>query len=350
MASIGGIRVKKIYPDATVPQRVSDGAVGYDVYAHNVQSRDDKRMIINDMSNPVEIASGEAVLFGIGVRMEIPWPYEAQVRPRSGLANKFDIELSNSPGTVDPDFRGEVGILLRNRGDKVFTVEKGMRIAQLIFSAVEVPQLIDVGESELLPTRRGQGGFGSTALYGTGMGTTGFDLEQARLDRYFMRLVIAASEMSDCIRGCIKLPDDTFERDDEGRFLGQKRRFGCIITKGLRVIATGFNRQHVGSPRCADAGCLRDDLKIPSGERIEVCRAIHAEQMAFNALMASGEPIMDATMYVNAEPCLICAKMIADAKLAGLNTLVILKGVYHNHGLDLVRNAGIIVREIELPK
>src|SRR4030067_1823032 len=207
--AIGAIKIAKLFPDALIPQRKSDGAVGFDACAHNVQSRDDKRRMINNLEKPVNIKPDEALLFGIGVVIELPMGYEIQVRPRSGLANIHDVELSNSPGTVDPDFRGEVGILLRNRGKKPFEVKKGMRIAQLIFSPVEIPDFLEVPFGKLSKTKRGEDGFGSTQLFGDGFGTIGYEMQVSRLDRHFMRIVISASELSDCVRGC-KKTDEKF--------------------------------------------------------------------------------------------------------------------------------------------
>lgn len=152
------VKVQKIREDSKIPERATEGAIGFDVYASRVLDKWTK--VISDL--PVEIEPGGSVLIGIGVRFDIPFPYEAQVRPRSGLASRYDIELSNSPGTVDPDFRGEAGILLRNRGEKCFIVEKNMRIAQLIFTKVEIPALEET--LELSKTVRGEGGFGSTGL------------------------------------------------------------------------------------------------------------------------------------------------------------------------------------------
>ncbi len=128
---MNNVKVRKIRENARIPQRASNGAIGFDVYASIVLNKITKE-IIGEL--PIQIEPGESVLIGIGVQFAISWPYEAQVRPRSGLACKHDIELSNSPGTIDPDFRGEAGVLLRNRGKKPFIVEEGMRIAQLIFS------------------------------------------------------------------------------------------------------------------------------------------------------------------------------------------------------------------------
>ncbi len=143
------IKVQKIREGALVPIRASDGAVGYDVHASCVLDKKTKE-VTGDL--PVGIAPGESVLIGIGVRLAVPWPFQCEVRPRSGLASKYDIELSNSPGTIDPDFRGEAGVLLRNRGISKFTIEKNMRVAQLVFSKAEVPILEEA--DELPPTRR----------------------------------------------------------------------------------------------------------------------------------------------------------------------------------------------------
>ncbi len=164
------IKISKVRQDALIPIRASDGAVGYDVHASRVLDKFSKE-IIQDL--PIEIPPGGSVLIGIGVRLAVPWPIQCEVRPRSGLASKHDIELSNSPGTIDPDFRGEAGVLLRNRGSRPFIVEKNMRIAQLVFSRVEVPILEET--SELPLTRRGSLGFGGTGLFGIGLGTTDYD-------------------------------------------------------------------------------------------------------------------------------------------------------------------------------
>lgn len=154
------VKVQKIREDSKIPERATEGAIGFDVYASRVLDKWTKE-VISDL--PAEIKPGGSILIGIGMRFDIPFPYEAQVRPRSGLASRYDVELSNSPGTIDPDFRGEAGILLRNRGDKIFIVEKNMRIAQLVFTKVEIPEMMEA--LELSETDRGEGGFGSTGLF-----------------------------------------------------------------------------------------------------------------------------------------------------------------------------------------
>ncbi|MBI4433851.1 dUTP diphosphatase [Candidatus Uhrbacteria bacterium] len=154
------IPIKRLFPDAQIPVRASDGAVGYDVYAYHVVDKHTRESL---GALPVTIPPQGSVLLGIGVVFAVPPEYDCQVRPRSGLASKHDIELSNSPGTVDPDYRGEASVLLRNRSDCPFVVEKGMRVAQLVFTKVELPVFT---ETDTLPsTARDTGGFGSTGLF-----------------------------------------------------------------------------------------------------------------------------------------------------------------------------------------
>ncbi len=97
-----------------------------------------------------------------GIFIEIPEGYEAQVRPRSGLALKKGITVLNSPGTIDADYRGEIGVILINLSNEDFVIENGERIAQLVFSSVEQAQWLEV--EMLSETHRGEGGFGSTGI------------------------------------------------------------------------------------------------------------------------------------------------------------------------------------------
>ena len=112
------------------------------------------------VSAPVVIAPGERALIPTGLKMAIPAGYEIQVRPRSGLALKNGITLPNSPGTIDEDYRGELGVILMNAGNEPFTVERGMRIAQAVLAPVTRGVWREV--SALPETARGAGGFGST--------------------------------------------------------------------------------------------------------------------------------------------------------------------------------------------
>ena len=97
-----------------------------------------------------------------GFCLEMPKDFEAQVRPRSGLALKNSITVLNSPGTIDADYRGEIGVILINHSQKNFEIHRGMRIAQIIFSRVSKTVLIE--KSSLSKTKRNQGGFGSTGV------------------------------------------------------------------------------------------------------------------------------------------------------------------------------------------
>ena len=106
---------------------------------------------------------GEIRLVSTGLVMELPEGFECQVRPRSGLAARHGITLPNSPGTIDPDYRGELRVIMQNLGPDEVTLERGERIAQLVFARFEAPAISEA--AELSATERGSGGFGST---GTG--------------------------------------------------------------------------------------------------------------------------------------------------------------------------------------
>ena len=109
---------------------------------------------------PQTLAPGDRALVPTGLAISLPHGFEAQVRPRSGLALKNGITVLNSPGTVDADYRGEVGVVLINLGDKPFKISRGMRIAQMIVAPVT--QLLWQEQESLSETARGAGGFGST--------------------------------------------------------------------------------------------------------------------------------------------------------------------------------------------
>jgi dUTP pyrophosphatase len=112
------------------------------------------------ITDAIELAPGERALIPTGLTIALPDGYEAQIRPRSGLAYKNGITVLNSPGTIDADYRGEIGVLLINHGQEAFTVERGMRIAQMVIAKYEHIQWDIV--AELPETSRGAGGFGST--------------------------------------------------------------------------------------------------------------------------------------------------------------------------------------------
>lgn len=129
-----------------LPARASPGAAGFDLRAA-VQS-------------PVVLLPGARTLVPCGFAIAIPEGWEGQVRPRSGLAWRHGITLVNSPGTIDSDYRGEVQVPLVNLGHEPFTIERGERIAQLVFARFEAPELVSGGTLDA--TSRGTSGFGST--------------------------------------------------------------------------------------------------------------------------------------------------------------------------------------------
>ena len=114
------------------------------------------------VAEDVVLAPGARTLIPTGLAIALPDGYEAQVRPRSGLALKNGITLLNTPGTIDADYRGEIGIILTNLGQKDFTVERGMRIAQMLIAPVT--RLTWNAVSSLDKSERGSGGFGSTGV------------------------------------------------------------------------------------------------------------------------------------------------------------------------------------------
>lgn len=113
-----------------------------------------------NIEEPFTLQAMERTLIQTGLFMEIPEGYEAQVRPRSGLAIKHGITILNSPGTIDADYRGEIKVIIINLSQEPFVIQDGDRIAQMIFSSVEQAELIVT--EELTNTHRGEGGFGST--------------------------------------------------------------------------------------------------------------------------------------------------------------------------------------------
>ena len=132
----------------SLPMAQSAGAAGADLAA------------ALDASAPVVLAPGQRALIPCGFCMALPIGYEAQVRPRSGLAARHGVTVLNSPGTIDADYRGEVKVIVINLGQEPFTIARGERIAQMVVAPVNVPQF--VVESSLDDTERGANGFGST--------------------------------------------------------------------------------------------------------------------------------------------------------------------------------------------
>lgn len=132
-------------PDLPLPARQTPGSVGYDVASAEPD---------------FVLAAGERRAVGTGLQLELPPELECQVRPRSGLALRHGITLPNAPATIDPDFRGELRIILWNSGTEAVPIARGMRIAQLVFARFDTPGVVEV--DRLSETERGGGGFGST--------------------------------------------------------------------------------------------------------------------------------------------------------------------------------------------
>ena len=145
------VKIYKLHNDVPTPEYMSPGASGVDLHAW--------------LKDPITLEPGEYRIIPTGLKLSIPDGYEAQVRPRSGLALKFGVTVLNTPGTIDSDYRGEVGVILVNMGKEPFTVKNGMRIAQMVFNRVERVDFQEVNsELDLEKTRRGAGGFGHTGI------------------------------------------------------------------------------------------------------------------------------------------------------------------------------------------
>lgn len=144
------LKIQRLHPDRDadlpLPRYMTDGSAGMDLVAA--------------VTEPVTLRPGERALIPTGLVIAVPENYEAQVRPRSGLALRHGIFVPNAPGTIDSDYRGEVGVILGNMGTEPFVVERGARIAQLVIAAVTQAHVELV--EQLDETERGAGGFGHT--------------------------------------------------------------------------------------------------------------------------------------------------------------------------------------------
>ena len=157
------LEIKKLHEDAVIPAYQSAGAAGFDVHAC---FDDDAELLEHPYDGSkqykgIRIGKGHRALIKTGLSVAVPEGYELQVRPRSGLAIKDGISIVNSPGTVDSDYRNEVGVILINHGELTFTVFQGDRIAQCVINKVEQVEFLEV--DELNETDR-KGGFGSTGI------------------------------------------------------------------------------------------------------------------------------------------------------------------------------------------
>lgn len=140
------VAIQKLSKEVNDLSYAHPGDAGVDLYA----------------SETLTLKKGEIAVVGTGIKIAIPKGYEAQVRPKSGLAANFGVTVLNTPGTVDAGYRGEVKVILINLGKKQYKVEKGKKIAQMVFSKIEEAQFIET--DSLDETTRNTGGFGSTGL------------------------------------------------------------------------------------------------------------------------------------------------------------------------------------------
>ena len=140
------LQIKKLHKQVQLPKYQTAGSSGLDLQAN--------------ISEPMVLKAGEIILVPTGLAIALQEGYEAQVRPRSGLALKNGITVLNSPGTIDSDYRGEISVILINHSKQDFTITCGLRIAQLVIAQYAVAKIIEV--EELSATNRGEGGFGST--------------------------------------------------------------------------------------------------------------------------------------------------------------------------------------------
>ena len=144
-------------------------------------------------------------------------------------------------------------------------------------------------------------------------------------DEYFLEIANFVSKRSTCLR----------------------RGVGALIVKDKRILATGYNGTPRGLPHCSETGCLREKLKVPSGERHELCRGLHAEQNALLQASLHGVSVKDSVLYCTVQPCIICAKMLINA---GIKEVIIEDGYPDKMSMDFFDLAGVSVRTCKKSK
>src|SRR5512136_3086225 len=152
--------------------------------------------------------------------------------------------------------------------------------------------------------------------------STSLKKQRISWDDYFMQIAHLVSQRSTCLR----------------------RHVGAVIVKNKRMLATGYNGAPSGIQHCLDIGCLRDKLKIPSGQRHELCRGLHAEQNAIIQASLYGISVKDSIFYVTNQPCIICAKMLINA---GIKEIVITDGYPDSMAEKLLKEAKIKIRKVK---
>ncbi|MCL4341192.1 MAG: cytidine/deoxycytidylate deaminase family protein [Candidatus Thermoplasmatota archaeon] len=144
-------------------------------------------------------------------------------------------------------------------------------------------------------------------------------------DQYFMRMAFLAASRSNCTR----------------------RKVGAVIVKDKNVLATGYNGPPSGTVHCDVVGCIRDDLDVPSGERHELCRGLHAEQNAIIQAAVHGVSIKDAVIYVTTHPCVVCSKMLMNAQI---REIIYAQGYPDELSELMLLESSITKRRFELPE
>lgn len=150
------------------------------------------------------------------------------------------------------------------------------------------------------------------------------ELDRPSWDEYFMQMADFAAKRTTCLR----------------------RAVGAVIVKDRRILATGYNGAPQGLTHCAELGCLRQELNVPSGQRHELCRALHAEQNAIITAARYGVNIDGATIYVNTQPCVVCAKMLINA---GISEIVYKNPYPDELSMSMLEESGIKLRVYEGP-
>ncbi len=138
-------------------------------------------------------------------------------------------------------------------------------------------------------------------------------------DEYFLQMADLAAQRATCLR----------------------RKVGAVLVKDKRILATGYNGAPSGLRHCAETGCLREKLNVPSGQRHELCRGLHGEQNALIQASLHGVSVKESTLYVTTQPCIICAKMLINA---GIREIVISDGYPDEMAMEFLKEAGVKVR------
>ncbi|ACV23158.1 Riboflavin biosynthesis protein RibD [Slackia heliotrinireducens] len=148
-------------------------------------------------------------------------------------------------------------------------------------------------------------------------------IERPSWDEYFMHLAFEVSKRSTCLR----------------------RAVGAVIVKDRRILATGYNGVPSGLRHCDETGCLRQQLNVPSGQRHEICRGLHAEQNAIIQAARYGIDIAGSSIYITTQPCVVCTKMLINA---GITEVVYAEGYPDELAMEMLSETGIMVRRVEM--